>query len=162
MHPLQHEDAVSPVIGTILMVAITMILAALVAAIVFSMPVNMQKTRLVTVSVNQDADDIVIVYQGGIDDGPLMYLTILTPDNDVTGGDCISATDPWYTLTAAGGTTDDSSTLISSSTIPASPAKPNVGAVYTLVGCGSGGRNHVVVIGHFGEGPNQIIFDTYV
>jgi len=156
------EAAVSPVIGTVLMVAITMILATLVAAIVFSMPVNMQKTRLVTATVTQTDDDIVIVYQGGIDDGPLMYMMITTPGNDVTGSDCTGVTDPWYTLSSSGGTTDDPSTLFASATVPASPVKPNVGAVYILEGCGSGGRNHIIINGFFGEGTNQVILDTFV
>jgi len=160
--PVRNENAVSPVIGTILMVAITVILAAVVAALVFSMPGNMQKTRLVTASVSQEADDLRVIYHGGIDDGPLMYIVITTPGNDAIGGDCIGTSDPWYPLAEAGGTTDNPLTLISSATVPASPAKPNVGAVYTLEGCGNSARNHVVITGHFGEGTDQVILDTFV
>jgi len=159
---MKNENAVSPVIGTILMVAITVILSAVIAGLVFGMPGNIHKTRLVTASATQNGDDINIVYQGGIDDGPLMYIMINTPDNDVTGGDCISVTDPWYTMSSTGGTTNDPSTLLSSSTVPAVPAKPNVGAIYTFDGCGSGGRNHVIIVGFFGEGTQQVILDTYV
>ena len=43
----RNEEAVSPVIGVILMVAITVILAAVIAAFVFGMAGNIQKTRVV-------------------------------------------------------------------------------------------------------------------
>ena len=39
----KNEEAVSPVIGVILMVAITVILAAVIAAFVFGMAGNIQK-----------------------------------------------------------------------------------------------------------------------
>ena len=42
----KNEDAVSPVIGVILMVAITVILAAVIAAFVFGMAGNIQKTHV--------------------------------------------------------------------------------------------------------------------
>ncbi len=47
------EDAVSPVIGVILMVAITVILAAVIAAFVFGMAGNVSKTRSVAVTATK-------------------------------------------------------------------------------------------------------------
>ena len=47
------EDAVSPVIGVILMVAITVILAAVIAAFVFGMAGNVNKTRTVAVTAQK-------------------------------------------------------------------------------------------------------------
>ncbi len=41
----ENEDAVSPVIGVILMVAITVILAAVIAAFVFGMGSNVGTTK---------------------------------------------------------------------------------------------------------------------
>jgi flagellin-like protein len=41
----QNEEAVSPVIGVILMVAITVILAAVIAAFVFGMTGNVQTQK---------------------------------------------------------------------------------------------------------------------
>ena len=41
----KNEEAVSPVIGVILMVAITVILAAVIAAFVFGMAGNIQKNE---------------------------------------------------------------------------------------------------------------------
>ncbi len=68
------EDAVSPVIGVILMVAVTVILAAVIAAFVFGMGSNVQQTKVVGVTAagGLDPDDdtnsvIVLTYQGGTD-----------------------------------------------------------------------------------------------
>jgi len=47
------EDAVSPVIGVILMVAITVILAAVIAAFVFGMAGNVSKTKNVAVTAQR-------------------------------------------------------------------------------------------------------------
>ena len=66
----KDEEAVSPVIGVILMVAITVILAAVIAAFVFNMGGNLS-TAPPTVSIiatNNAADsdkDIKIVHSGG-------------------------------------------------------------------------------------------------
>ena len=43
----KDEEAVSPVIGVILMVAITVILAAVIAAFALNMPGEIQKTKIV-------------------------------------------------------------------------------------------------------------------
>ena len=50
----KNDEAVSPVIGVILMVAITVILAAVIAAYVFGMTGNTQKTRLVAATAQDD------------------------------------------------------------------------------------------------------------
>ena len=49
----KNEEAVSPVIGVILMVAITVILAAVIAAFVFGMAGNIQKTKVVAATENR-------------------------------------------------------------------------------------------------------------
>jgi len=64
---VRNEDAVSPVIGVILMVAITVILAAVIAAFVFGMAGNIQKTKMVAASASHDGTHIVVMYQGGQD-----------------------------------------------------------------------------------------------
>ena len=48
----ENEEAVSPVIGVILMVAITVILAAVIAAFVFGMGSNVQGTKTVAVTAS--------------------------------------------------------------------------------------------------------------
>jgi archaeal type IV pilus assembly protein PilA len=63
----KNEDAVSPVIGVILMVAITVILAAVIAAFVFGMAGNINKTKVVAATASQQGSTIWITYQGGQD-----------------------------------------------------------------------------------------------
>ena len=66
----KNDEAVSPVIGVILMVAITVILAAVIAAFVFGMSGNISKTKIVAVTAQQpDSKYITVTYQGGQDAG---------------------------------------------------------------------------------------------
>ena len=68
------EEAVSPVIGVILMVAIVVILAAVIAAFVFGMTGSVQSTKTVGVVVNMNDTGIgVIVWQGGADINKIQY-----------------------------------------------------------------------------------------
>jgi flagellin-like protein len=64
----KNDEAVSPVIGVILMVAITVILAAVIAAFVFGMAGNVQKTKVVSFTVSRpSATTATITFQGGQD-----------------------------------------------------------------------------------------------
>ena len=63
----KNEEAVSPVIGVILMVAITVILAAVIAAFVFGMAGNIQKTRVVAATAAHREPAIIVTWQGGQD-----------------------------------------------------------------------------------------------
>jgi flagellin-like protein len=68
MKLMKNEEAVSPVIGVILMVAITVILAAVIAAFVFGMAGNISKTKVVAATASQQgASTIFVTYQGGQD-----------------------------------------------------------------------------------------------
>ena len=64
----KDEDAVSPVIGVILMVAITVILAAVIAPFIFGMSGSLKKSYLVAVTVSQSGPTTIdFTYQGGPD-----------------------------------------------------------------------------------------------
>jgi len=87
---LKREDAVSPVIGVILMVAITVILAAVIAAFVFGMASGVSKTKTVAATARQTGSDIVVTWQGGQDNGYVSTYaitnethTVTVPDNTV-------------------------------------------------------------------------------
>ncbi|MDD1662484.1 MAG: type IV pilin N-terminal domain-containing protein [Methanomicrobiales archaeon] len=67
----EREDAVSPVIGVILMVAITVILAAVIAAFVFGMASGVSKTKAVAATSRQMQNDVIVTWQGG-QDNPLV------------------------------------------------------------------------------------------
>ena len=95
------EDAVSPVIGVILMVAITVILAAVIAAFVFGMAGNVSKTRNVAVTAQKlGGGSIIITNNGGPDAGEV---SIFSASIDGTPESVVS-------LTSVVGSTDDSIT----------------------------------------------------
>jgi archaeal type IV pilus assembly protein PilA len=76
----QDEDAVSPVIGVILMVAITVILAAVIASYVFGMTAIIPSGRNVVATVSQpDSSHITVVYKGGPDQTLVKGLNITWP-----------------------------------------------------------------------------------
>jgi archaeal type IV pilus assembly protein PilA len=76
------EDAVSPVIGVILMVAITVILAAVIAAFVFGMAGNVSKTRNVAATAQISGTNAIVTYNGGPDTSQLTTLTITGTDKN--------------------------------------------------------------------------------
>ncbi|WP_062397059.1 type IV pilin [Methanogenium cariaci] len=61
----KDEEAVSPVIGVILMVAITVILAAVIAVFVFGMASDIETTKSVAATAKQSGSDVLVTYQGG-------------------------------------------------------------------------------------------------
>ena len=64
----KNEDAVSPVIGVILMVAVTVILAAIIAAFVFGMAGNVQSTKVVAISLERaNTSGVIATNMGGSD-----------------------------------------------------------------------------------------------
>ena len=137
----QNEEAVSPVIGVILMVAITVILAAVIAAFVFGMTGNVQSTKNVAATAKQVGTDVVITYQGGSDQASVEYLAVNWRGAtyfSVNGG---SGASSGITAGAAG--------------------KPSVGHVITLSGA-TPGADKVVVVAHFTDGSDQVVLDTTV
>jgi flagellin-like protein len=73
----ENEDAVSPVIGVILMVAITVILAAVIAAFAFQMTGSIETPKNVGLTAKQISDNqLQVTVQGGTDLSTLEYLRI--------------------------------------------------------------------------------------
>jgi len=140
-----NEEAVSPVIGVILLVAITVILAAIIASYVFGTAGNVQKTKVVAATAQlETTGSIVIIYQGGQDDGSLSSLNISGPNGTM-----------WHPIDADGTLANSGSTF----------AKPKIGAVMKLnpispISDWPDGLKHVVVVGSFNDGANQIILDS--
>jgi flagellin-like protein len=130
-----NEEAVSPVIGVLLMVAITVILAATIAMFVFGMANNMQySTKNVAVTVQQtEAGKIVATYLGGQDRFQFDHATVSVTDD---AGDLVEDID---NLTNEVG---------NSVTIEKEDDFKE--------------RNHVVVVGYFTDDSAQVLLDTYV
>jgi flagellin-like protein len=87
----QNEEAVSPVIGVILMVAITVILAAVIAAFVFGMTGSVATTKTVAATTQLSGENIIVTYQGGPDHASVTNVTcsvveIDTPETELVTG----------------------------------------------------------------------------
>lgn len=68
----RDEEAVSPVIGVILMVAITVILAAVIAVFVFGLAGNIQSTKTVAITATKySGGGFNLTCHGGADIGTL-------------------------------------------------------------------------------------------
>ncbi len=132
MRTFQNDEAVSPVIGVILMVAITVILAAVIAAFVFGMAGSTSATKNVGMTVSPDGTTgISILWQGGSD---INSLTKIVTTND-------GPTTPTTTTTDLSGTN--------------SVATGDV----TLIACGDVTGGRVIVTGTFTDGASQVLFD---
>ncbi len=145
----QNEDAVSPVIGVILMVAITVILAAVIAAFVFGMTGNVQNNKNIAVTATQNGPNVLVTYQGGADANSLVYLktTFESETAKYTG----VGTNDEVTTPADGKTTG----IIMKKILP-------VGTVITAATSATGEREHIIVVAHFTDGTDQVVLDTYV
>jgi flagellin-like protein len=128
----KREEAVSPVIGVILMVAITVILAAVIAAFVFGMTGNVQKTKSVAATAEQQgADKIMITNHGGKDARDLVAMYVNGTISNGTKYDVAGYSVPIYT----GG---------------------------TVVIPGTSEKDHVVVTGFWTDGSSQVVLDTNI
>jgi flagellin-like protein len=78
---MKNEEAVSPVIGVILMVAITVILAAVIAAFTFSMTDDVETTKMVGVTAKIDGSHAVLTFLSGADINQINYVTAKFTDN---------------------------------------------------------------------------------
>lgn len=131
----KNDEAVSPVIGVILMVSITVILAAVIAAFVFGMAGNFEKSKTVAVTVHKvSSGNVTFTYMGGQDSRSLESIAYAVTDD-------------------TGAKKTDTATTLGSS-LP-------VGMSTTINGDFSG-QNHAVAVGHFTDGSDRVILDTYV
>jgi flagellin-like protein len=152
----RSKKGVSPVIGVILMVAATIVIAAVVIAMLggFAPP---SKPYLVSVTAEQRVVEgtprIYVTYQGGPDADAL---SCITGNITLAGIDTAVEIPVDGTVIPEGGFGDCTSTT------------PTVGASWHTTdtdtpGIGGGGADdHVVVTGKFLDGKSQVILDTWV
>jgi flagellin-like protein len=146
----KNDEAVSPVIGVILMVAITVILAAVIAAFVFGMAGNITKTKVVAVTAHKiTSTQINVMNQGGQDQSSLSAINATTSPNSIASCKDLSGTG----ITPAA---DKSCQL-----------KPvNVGSGIQLTSAASpndySSKTEVIVTGTFADQTTQVLLDTYV
>ena len=78
----KSEEAVSPVIGVILMVAITVILAAVIGAFVFNIAGSTSSSKTVAITASPNASNMLtFTVQGGPDLGALDKLSLKIGSN---------------------------------------------------------------------------------
>ena len=139
----ENEEAVSPVIGVILMVAITVILAAVIAAFVFGMGSGVQSTKTVGVTLQKIGDNLTVTIAGGPDLSELQWLKV-TFDGKGTA------------FTGQSGHTIASTT--------AGVARPNgfaVGEIFKTANDQLKNPTHVIVVGHFKDGQDHMLADRH-
>jgi archaeal type IV pilus assembly protein PilA len=120
----KNDEAVSPVIGVILMVAITVILAAVIAAFVFGMAGQLQKTKIVAVTPHRDTPTQISVTNFGGQD--ITTLSRIDVTGDITG--------------TVGIVTGNQKIFTGLTT----------------------GTKHVIIVGTFTDGTQQVLLDTQV
>ncbi len=131
----KDEKAVSPVIATILMVAITIILAAVIASFVYGYTSSLERTKQISATANLvgkgGTSQIVVTYQGGPDQDQVNTLKVYAYKKD--------------------GTAIGNATL-----------STTVGSTVSITTTESKGKNHVIVIATFDDGSSQTVLDTWV
>jgi len=146
----KNDEAVSPVIGVILMVAITVILAAVIAAFVFGMSGNISKTKTVAWTVQKlDSGNITAVNNGGQDAQTLRSVTITS--------------DPANTACTFSGTGN----VAGATAIPCSVTNPAYVPVGTTVKLTNnaltwGVKTKITIVGTFTDGSDYVLLDSYV
>jgi flagellin-like protein len=83
---MEREDAVSPVIGVILMVAVTVILAAVIAAFVFGMAGSVARGKSVAATAKQVGNDIAVTWHGGQDNSYVSFYNVTLKDQFIRPG----------------------------------------------------------------------------
>lgn len=138
-----HEEAVSPVIGVILMVAITVVLAATIAMFAFSSTDKIETTRIVSLQSSVVGDNVTVTLEGGADLSELQSLKFTWDGSALSGGIWVNNVDKSSSISA--GKYENSDGF-------------EVGDIFTLTNKGG----NLKVIGKFVDGGEQILFDkTY-
>jgi len=141
----ENEEAVSPVIGVILMVAITVILAAVIAAFVFGMTGNVQTTKTVSMQAKLDGSSIVLTINGGPDLTTLQQVTISHRSGTPDMSDASIAT------ITAGDLTGATAGVVSGNF--------TVGDVITFKAADDDTSGRLLIVGKWSDGAEQIILD---
>jgi len=138
------KKGVSPVIGVILMVAATIVIAAVVMAMLggFGPP---KRTYTISLTATQEGADIIVTYNGGPDHDLVSKLTFSGTDSDMN--------EITWTKSVGGGTFNASNGILEG---------PKVGDQVIAEGAGTLGRDHIVVTAEFKDGTKQVVLDTYV
>ena len=145
-----NEEAVSPVIGVILMVAITVILAAVIAVFVFGMADGMEGSHNVAVTAkNVNSTSVMFTLNGGADAGVIKHLEFSMFKDGVASGLTL---DPNY---PAGSAHDATTVKESGGTIKTLEwENPGIGESIKIVALDTG-KGEITVTAHFSDGTSS-------
>ena len=141
----ENEDAVSPVIGVILMVAITVILAAVIAAFVFGMGSSVQSTKTVGLTLQKSGDNLTVTIAGGPDLPELQCLKVT-----FNGDGAVYSQGEGYTM---------NTTTKGSARVEGNEFK--VGDIFRTGDGQLKNSTRVIVVGHFSDGQEQMLADRH-
>jgi len=156
--------AISPIVGVILVVAMTILLGALAWSYISGLPTSTPKAYHVGATVSENSTGwITITYSGGPDHSDVSYLNVTV----TIGGDVVSiysnATD-YFAINQDG--TDVKTTYHVSVSPPNGlgdvNTAPKVGVTVLIQGTQGKGNNHVTVTATFKDGSTQTILDSWV
>lgn len=129
----ERESAVSEVIGVILIVALTVIMAAIIAAYAFGMIPAIPVSHILAFTTSQIGDNQVqVIYHGGPDQAIIQSMDITWPSG-VTEHIVLPKIGTTYTAYNQG------------SGMNATP-----------------GRDHIIIVGHFPNNIDQVMLETDV
>jgi FlaG/FlaF family flagellin (archaellin) len=135
MRANRHNSADSEVIAELLLISISVLLAAIIGATVFGLAGNMQKTQIVGVVATRGSDGFIsVTYHGGEEAQSLRSLQITVNGSDYG----------FRNLSLDGGTR---ALNVGNSTQMRGPLPR---------------QDHVVVAGTFADGRQQVVLDTFV
>lgn len=131
---MKNESAVAESVGVILIVAVTVILAAVIAAYAFGLVQDVQVQRNVVLTADQTGpDQMMVTYRGGGSDvQTLTSLRITWPTGTVQNIPSPNVGDIYYAY--------------------------NVGALKNVTPAG----DHVVVVGHFTDGKDSVLLNAFI
>ena len=141
---MENEKGVTPIVGTIMLVALTVVLAAIVAAFLFGFAgQSLQTTHIVSATMQRvNATSVSVTYYGGQDAGGLigMVYTINDGSNAV-----VSSGSPLVTISG-------NQVITKSGAIP-------VGLGVTVIATNPK-KDHIIITGLFSDGSSAIIAES--
>ena len=141
---MEKEKAVTPIVGTIMLVALTVILAAIVAAFLFGFAgQSLQTTHIVSATMQRvNATSVSVTYYGGQDAAALLGMIFTVNDKTnvtvTTGSTLVTVSE--NQVTANSGTVPIGLGV----TIPATNPK----------------KDHIIITGLFSDGSSAIIAES--
>ena len=143
-YTMENEKAVTPIVGTIMLVALTVVLAAIVAAFLFGFAgQSLQTTHIVSATMQRvNATSVSVTYYGGQDAGSLYELAFTVNDGTNT---TIFSGSPQVT--------------VSGNRVTAKSGSIPVGLGVTVISPNPK-KDHLIITGTFNDGSSAIIAES--